>query len=186
MTDNEIFQLAENFRSAILRANANGEFFRDGFIELFPRGNCGIVCNLLGRYFLEYANVYGNFYGTPRKQVMEWLDEGIDVILEIDVQGAMQVRNSYPDAVLIFILPPSLEELRNRIAGRGSETEETMKKRLGAALNEISQVVEYDYSVVNDDIDIAVDKVKSIIVSEQCRVDCENVELTVDKYKDEL
>lgn len=136
--------------------------------------------------FLEYANVYGNFYGTPRKQVMEWLDEGIDVILEIDVQGAMQVRNSYPDAVLIFILPPSLEELRNRIAGRGSETEETMKKRLGAALNEISQIGEYDYSVVNDDIDIAVDKVKSIIVSEQCRVDCENVELTVDKYKEEL
>ena len=74
MTDNEIFQLAENFRSAILRANANGEFFRDGFIELFPRGNCGIVCNLLGRYFLEYANVRSWYTsGEMRSECHVWL-----------------------------------------------------------------------------------------------------------------
>lgn len=136
--------------------------------------------------FLEYANVYDNFYGTPRKQVMEWLDRGVDVILEIDVQGAMQVRKSYPESVLIFILPPSLEELRNRITGRGSETEESLNKRLGAAMEEIPLLVEYDYCLVNDELGTAVDKVKSIIIAEQCRVDEENAELIVNKYKEEL
>ena len=136
--------------------------------------------------FLEYANVYGNFYGTPRKQVMEWLDKGIDVILEIDVQGAMQVRKSYPESVLIFILPPSLDELRNRITGRGSETEETLNKRLGAAMEEISLAGEYDYNVVNDEIGTAVDKVKSIIVAEQCRINDKEAELIVNKFKEEL
>lgn len=86
--------------------------------------------------FMEYANVYGNYYGTPRAQVMEWLEQGIDVILEIDVQGALQVQKNYDDGVYIFILPPSLEELKKRIRGRGSETEETMARRLGEALHE--------------------------------------------------
>lgn len=136
--------------------------------------------------FLEYANVYGNFYGTPRKQVMQWLDKGIDVILEIDVQGAMQVRKSYPESVLIFILPPSLSELKNRITGRGSETEESLNKRLGAAMDEISLAGEYDYCVVNDEVRTAVEKVKAIIAAEQCRFSDEEAELIVNKFKEEL
>ena len=93
--------------------------------------------------FMEYANVYGNYYGTPRAQVMEWLEAGIDVILEIDVQGALQVQKNYAEGVYIFILPPSLEELKNRIRGRGSKRR-TMARRL-EKLHEIHGIDKYDY-----------------------------------------
>lgn len=136
--------------------------------------------------FLEYANVYGNYYGTPKKQVMEWLENGIDVILEIDVQGALQVKKTYRDGVMIFVLPPSIEELKNRIAGRGSETEESMSRRLGAAVKEISMAGEYDYMVMNDDLQQAVEKVKSIIIAEQCKMNDKDIELIVKKYKEDL
>lgn len=136
--------------------------------------------------FLEYANVYGNYYGTPRQQVLQWLDEGTDVILEIDVQGALQVKKSYPEGILIFILPPSFEELKNRIIGRGSETEETMSRRLGAALQEISTIDKYDYNVVNDDLQTAVNKVRAIIKAEQCKLNHEEVDLIINKYKEDL
>lgn len=136
--------------------------------------------------FLEYANVFGNFYGTPKKQVLQWLDNGQNVILEIDVQGALQVKESYPEGILIFILPPSLEELKNRIIGRGSETEESMARRLGAALQEISIIDKYDYSVVNDDLQTAVDNVRAIISAEQCRLDSNSAELIVNQYKEDL
>lgn len=136
--------------------------------------------------FMEYANVYGNFYGTPKKQVLEWLEAGIDVILEIDVQGALQVRRSYPAGVLIFILPPSIEELKNRIRGRGSETEETMARRLGAALQEISCIDQYDYRVINEDLQVAIDRVRAIITAEQCKLNDEEVERIVRRYKEDL
>ena len=136
--------------------------------------------------FLEHANVFGNFYGTPKKQVLQWLENGQNVILEIDVQGALQVKESYPEGILIFILPPSLEELRNRIIGRGSETEESMARRLGEALNEISVIDKYDYRVVNDDLQIAVDNVRSIINAEQCRLDDNIAKLIVNQYKEDL
>jgi guanylate kinase len=136
--------------------------------------------------FLEHANVFGNFYGTPKKQVLQWLENGQNVILEIDVQGALQVKESYPEGILIFILPPSLEELRNRIIGRGSETEESMARRLGEALNEISVIDKYDYRVVNDDLQVAVDHVRSIINAEQCRLDDNVAKLIVNQYKEDL
>ncbi|MEG2016891.1 MAG: guanylate kinase [Clostridium sp.] len=120
--------------------------------------------------FLEYAEVYGNFYGTPRSEVLRLLEEGKDVILEIDIQGALKIKSSYPEGVFIFIMPPSMEELRNRITNRGSETPESLKTRLEAAYDEISFASKYDYAVVNDEVDKAVNKIESIIIAEKCRV----------------
>lgn len=136
--------------------------------------------------FMEYANVYGNFYGTPKKQVMEWIEQGSNVILEIDVQGALQIKKAYPEGVFIFILPPSIEELKNRILGRGSETEETMARRLGTALKEISAIDEYDYRVVNERLDAAIERVKAIMLAEQCKINDEEVERIINRYKEEL
>lgn len=117
---------------------------------------------------LEHASVYGKtLYGTPREPVMEWLADGKDVILEIDVQGAFQVRENFPDCVLIFILPPSIEELEARIRGRGSETEETLRARLAEAESEMAQADRYDYRIVNEDPDEASREVYDIIIGER-------------------
>jgi guanylate kinase len=96
-------------------------------------------------------------------EVLELLDKGIDVLLEIDVQGALQIKEVYPEAVLVFILPPSMEELRARLTGRGTETQEVVERRLGEASKEISYVRDYDYAVINDDLDEAIDNVKTVI-----------------------
>lgn len=136
--------------------------------------------------FMEYANVYGNYYGTPKKNVLDWLEQGIDVILEIDVQGALQVKKEYPEGVFIFILPPSIEELKSRIKGRGSETEETMAKRLGAALKEISCIDKYDYRVINEELQVAISRVRAIITAEQCKLNDDEVDNIVSRYKEEL
>ena len=121
--------------------------------------------------FLEYANVHGNFYGTPKVNVEKMLDEGKDVILEIDIQGALQVKDNFKEGVFIFILPPSMEELKQRIIKRGSETEESLMTRFKNAYKEINYVSKYNYAVVNDQLEIAVTKVESIIAAEKCRVD---------------
>jgi len=113
--------------------------------------------------FLEYANVFGNFYGTPRREVEKKLEEGINVILEIDVQGAMQVKRNFPSAVMIFIMPPSEEELLNRLRGRGTETEEQIEKRISKAQAEMALSDMYQFTVVNDDLDSAVRRVKEIV-----------------------
>lgn len=134
--------------------------------------------------FLEYAKVYGEFYGTPKAKVIELLEEGKDVVLEIDIQGAMNIRKSYPKGVLIFILPPSMTELRKRITGRGSETKGDIELRLGEALKEIAYIDKYDYCVVNGDLDEAVSRVKSIIIAEHSRVEEDIYELIQD-YKEE-
>jgi guanylate kinase len=134
--------------------------------------------------FLEYAKVYGEYYGTPRAQVMQHLEEGKDVVLEIDIQGAMNIRKSYPKGVLIFILPPSMTELRKRITGRGSETKSDIELRLGEALKEIAYIDKYDYCVVNGDLDEAVSRVKAIIIAEHSRVEEDIYEL-IQEYKEE-
>lgn len=121
--------------------------------------------------FLEYAEVYGNYYGTPKSEVLKVLDSGRDVILEIDIQGALMVKKSYPNGLFIFILPPSMEELRNRITNRGSETPESLITRFTSAHNEISFVSKYDYAVVNDTVNCACQKIESIVIAERCRVD---------------
>lgn len=120
--------------------------------------------------FLEYARVYENFYGTPKEKVLNQLDAGYDVILEIDIQGAMNVKKAFPKAVFIFILPPSMTELRRRITGRGSETKEVIDLRMSKALGELSYMDQYDYCVVNGEVQEAVNRVKSIIVAEHSKV----------------
>lgn len=121
--------------------------------------------------FLEYAEVYGNYYGTPKSKVMKMIEDGMDVILEIDIQGALKVKENYSDGVFIFILPPSMEELKNRIIQRASETPESLMLRFKSAYKEINYVSKYNYAVVNDMVDNAVDKIECIISAERCRVD---------------
>ncbi|MDO4176094.1 MAG: guanylate kinase [Bacillota bacterium] len=118
---------------------------------------------------LEHNLYVNNYYGTPRKQVVQWLEEGHDVILEIDFHGAFQVREAYPEAVLVFILPPSVEELKARIIGRGSETEESMQKRLDEAMNDLAQADKYDYRVVNENLEAAVCEVQQIMKIERSK-----------------
>lgn len=127
--------------------------------------------NIKENDFLEYAKVYDNYYGTPKSKVIEMLDKGKDVILEIDIQGALQVKENYKEGIFIFLLPPSMEELKNRIINRGTETEESIMKRFKSAYKEINYVSKYNYAVVNDQIHDAVKKIQSIIVAEKCRVD---------------
>lgn len=118
---------------------------------------------------LEWAEVYGNFYGTPRHYVQEALERGNDVILEIDIQGALQVKEKLPEAVLIFIAPPSKTELKQRLVGRKSDSREQIEKRLKSMTGEMKLASSYDYFVVNDSINRAVDKVQAIISAEKCR-----------------
>jgi guanylate kinase len=146
---------------------------REVFLESVEAGN-----------FLEYATVFDNLYGTPKDMVMNRLERGRNVILDIDVQGGLQVKKAMPEAVLIFILPPSLGELRRRLEGRGTETAEKIEKRLGQALNEIKLIGEYDYYIVNENIDEAVALAKSIMAAEAARVP-ESVKPIIREYEKE-
>ncbi len=121
--------------------------------------------------FLEWANVYGNLYGTSKSQVLRALNEGKDILLDIDVQGALQVKKNLPEAVLIFIMPPSFDELERRLKHRGTDSEDVIKRRLETAKEEIKKAVYYDYIVVNDVLEVAFDKLKSIVTAEKCRTD---------------
>ena len=121
--------------------------------------------------FLEYANVYGNYYGTPLGKIEERLAAGEDILLEIDTQGALNVMKKCPDGLFIFLVPPSLAELERRIRGRGSETEESLQKRMGSACKEIEDGRKYSYVVVNDTVKHAVQRIMAIRAAEHCRVD---------------
>lgn len=121
--------------------------------------------------FLEYADVYGNYYGTPLKKIQERLEEGQDILLEIDTQGALDVMKKCPDGVFIFLLPPSMQELERRIRGRGTESEESLARRLGAARQEIALGRKYNYAVVNVTVKLAVKQIQSIIEAEHSRVE---------------
>ena len=116
---------------------------------------------------LEYAEVYGNYYGTPKEQVLKVLKSGKNVVLEIDPQGAMQVKAKFPEGVFIYILPPSLDELAARITKRGTDSKDGIKKRLAAATEEIQYALKYDYVVVNDKVETAVDSIATIISAEK-------------------
>lgn len=120
--------------------------------------------------FLEYANVHGNLYGTPKNFVLEQIERGEIVILEIDVQGALQVKESYPEGVFIFLLPPSMSELKNRIKKRGTETDKDIDIRLKNAFEELKFIDEYDYIVINDEVMEAVEKTETIIGAEKLKV----------------
>lgn len=135
--------------------------------------------------FLEHAKVYGNYYGTPKDIVLKKLEENKDVVLEIDIQGALQVKESYPKGVFIFIMPPSMAELRKRITGRGSESEADINLRMGETLKEVAYIDRYDYCVINDEIDVAVQRVTDIINAEHSKVTQDVYEL-IEKYKEEI
>ena len=121
--------------------------------------------------FLEYAEYNNNYYGTPKDKILEKLNQGLDVILVIEIQGALKVKELIPDAVCIFILPPSLKELKRRLIDRKTESIEKVISRFKTAYQEINEVTKYNYIVINDEINNAVEKVNSILLSERCRVD---------------
>ena len=168
--------------SATTRKPRNGEvhgvnyFFieKEEFTKMIENGE-----------FLEYAQIYDNFYGTPKAAIIECLEKGQDVILEIEMQGARQIKEVYPEGVFIFVLPPSLEELKSRIVGRGTETHEEIEKRFSCAFEEINQIVNYDYFIVNEDIEKSVSDVEAIICAEKNKVTRYKNNI-IDKFKEEL
>lgn len=120
---------------------------------------------------LEYAIYNDNYYGTPKDKIIEKLNEGYDVILVIEIQGAIKVKELIKEAIFIFVLPPSLEELKRRLINRNTEDREKILNRFKTAYNEINEVTKYNYVVINDKLDEAIEKVNSILLSEKCRVD---------------
>lgn len=127
--------------------------------------------------FLEHAQVFDNFYGTAQETVQQNLDNGLDVILEIDWQGAAQVRKMMPDCQSIFILPPSIEVLEQRLRHRGQDDEAVIARRMRDAVNEMSHYAEFDYLVVNDDFETALDELRSIIVSNRLTLRQQQIKL---------
>lgn len=134
--------------------------------------------------FIEQAEVYNNLYGTPKDYVLNKLQEGHNCLLEIDIQGALQVKKKYPEGVYIFILPPSMDELKNRIIGRGSETPESLEKRFSSAYEEIKFVNQYDYYIINDSVKPAADLMEAIIDAERCKV-IEGIDELINRFKEE-
>lgn len=127
---------------------------------------------------LEWAQYLDNYYGTPLDYVEKTIAEGKDIILEIEVQGAKKVKERYPEGVFIFLMPPSLKELRSRIVGRGTETEEIIDKRMLVARDELEMMKNYDYVVENDEVDQAVERIQAIVTAEHCKR-----ERLIEKYK---
>lgn len=121
--------------------------------------------------FLEYAEYAGNYYGTPKKYIQQHLDNGEDVILEIEIQGALKVKEALPETIFIFIMPPSMKELRRRLENRKTEDVAKIDKRFKRAYEEINEISKYNYVVVNDVLETAAFKVNSILEAERCRVD---------------
>ena len=122
-------------------------------------------------YFLEYTNYAGNFYGTPKEYIKQHLEKGIDVILEIEIEGATNIKKLIPEALFIFIMPPSLKDLVKRLKKRGTESNDKIIKRFHEAYKEINEVTKYNYVVVNDKLEDTVDTIEAIIKAEKCRVD---------------
>lgn len=131
---------------------------REGFEKLIEEGK-----------LLEHAEYVGNYYGTPIDYVNETLDAGRDVFLEIEVQGATQIREKAPHALFIFLAPPSLSELQDRLIGRGTESQEVIQNRIAAANEELEMMNLYDYVVENDEVELACERINAIILAEHCR-----------------
>lgn len=141
---------------------------RDG-IEYFFKTKEEVEAMIENDEFLEYARYVDNYYGTPRFYVEEMLAKGKNVILEIEIQGAMQIKAKNPEAVLVFVTPPSFEELRNRLVGRGTETADVIESRLRRASEEAEGMPSYDYILVNDQVEDCVDRLHQIILSERAK-----------------
>lgn len=120
---------------------------------------------------LEYARYCGNYYGTPRAYVEQCLREGKDVILEIEIQGALKIKKKFPEAVLVFVTPPSAEELKKRLVGRGTETDDVIERRLSRAVEEAEGIENYDYIVINDDLDRCAEDIHAIVKASRCKAE---------------
>lgn len=151
--------------SATTRSPREGEeegvnyFFksREAFEEMIDREE-----------FIEYAQYVGNYYGTPKSYVMQQLDAGRDVLLEIEMQGALKVKEKFPEVTLIFITPPNVSELRRRLEGRGTETQEVIDQRIARAKEECAYMQKYDYIVVNDQLEACVEEMHALLQSLHC------------------
>lgn len=152
--------------SVTTRKPREGE--QDG-IEYFFKTKEEVETMIENDEFLEYARYVDNYYGTPRFYVEEMLAKGKNVILEIEIQGAMQIKAKNPEAVLVFVTPPSFEELRNRLVGRGTETADVIESRLRRASEEAEGMPSYDYILVNDQVEDCVDRLHQIILSERAK-----------------
>ena len=139
-----------------------------GIIELTSQNISGLTCF---NSFLINAKYADNYYGTPLESIEKHLNNGEDVILVIEIQGALQIKEILPDTLFIFILPPTMKELKRRLENRGTEDKAKIDKRFLRAYEEINEVSKYNYVVVNDDLDVAAKKVEAILISEKCRVD---------------
>jgi guanylate kinase len=134
---------------------------------------------------LEYADIFGNKYGTPKQPVIDALYAGRNVILEIDVQGAMQVKTNFPEGIFIFVLPPSLAVLKERIVKRGTEGADEIERRVHEAVNEIKYLPEYDYVIINDDLETAVMQTLSVIDAEGLKLTASSAKSLIEKYSGE-
>lgn len=153
--------------SATTRAPRTGE--TDG-VEYFFKNRDEFEQMIASDALIEYAQYVGNYYGTPRAYVEEQLEAGKDVILEIEIQGALKVKQRFPDTLLLFVTPPSADELKNRLIGRGTETMDVIESRLARAIEEAQGIEEYDYLVINDELSKCVEEVHEIIQNEHYRV----------------
>ena len=168
----ELLKRNENLKVSIsytTRAKRDGEIDGEDYFFVQTDEFENMIAN---GEFLEYAKVqYDKYYGTSKKKKKKMLDDGYDVILEIDVQGAQQIKEMFPQTILIFIMAPSMSEVKRRIKARGKETKEQIIERFTVAYREINEISKYNYVVVNDNLDDAVSKVEAILISEKCRVD---------------
>ena len=181
---NELLKHNENIKlsvSATTRAPREGEkegvnyYYKthDEFRKMIDDGE-----------MFEYAERYGNFYGTPKAAIMKDLEEGKDVLLEIEMIGALNVKKMCPDAVLIFVLPPSLKELKQRLVGRGTETEEQIERRFSLAYEEIQTLGKYDYFVVNDVVEKSAKEIEAILLAEKNKVSRYSEEI-INEFREE-
>ena len=131
---------------------------------------------------LEYAQYVGNFYGTPRAPVEESLEKGISVLFDIEVQGAMQIKEQFPDAILIFVIPSEFSQIEKRLRGRGTDSEEKIAQRIKTAKTEYSMALNYDYIVINDEPAAAAFEIQSIITAEKCKAVCRRKYLTTEEF----
>jgi guanylate kinase len=152
--------------SATTRTPREGEI--DG-INYFFKTKDQFMLMIENDELLEWAEYVGNYYGTPQQFVEDTLASGKDIILEIEVQGALKVKQKFPEGVFTFLLPPSLHELQNRIVTRGTESEESIRDRMCVAHDELRLLEHYDYAIVNDEVEIACQRIQSILIAERCR-----------------
>lgn len=165
--------LRSQYEDLVYSVSATTRLMREGEVEgvnYFFLSKEDFQEKIAAGAFLEWAEVYGNFYGTPKWVIDAELTAGNNVLLEIDMQGALQVKKAYPESVLVFILPPSEEELAKRLSGRGTDSAEVIAKRLACWQQEKAMLKHYDYAVVNDTVAQAVEKISRIITAEECSV----------------